>query len=241
MLKSPAEYRRIWDRKRVLREIYSDMYHRILKKTVKGPILEVGGGSGAFKEFAPSTVSTDIIFAPWLALVCDAQRLPFADESFSNLVMVDVLHHIEHPVCSLREARRVLRPGGRMILCEPAITPLSRIAYRLFHDEPVDLCVDPLAEGCISPNKNPYDANQAVPTLLVGKYRQALSRAESNLELIWLDRFAFLAYPLSGGFRAWSALPAITVRPLLAIESRLERLLGRLAAFRLLAVYEKRG
>ena len=97
-----------------------------------GPTLEVGGGSGNFKLFAPDTVSSDILPAPWLDLVCDAQRLPFADASFANIVMVDVLHHIGSPLRFLKEAARVLRPGGRLIFCEPAITPLSGLFYRSF-------------------------------------------------------------------------------------------------------------
>ena len=94
-----------------------------------------------------------------------------------------------------------------MIVCEPAITPLSGLFYRRFHDEPVDMAADPLASG-ISANKNPYDSNQAIPTLLTGRYREACESAVPALNLEHVDYFSFLAYPLSGGFRDWSALPA---------------------------------
>jgi len=93
--------------------------------------LELGGGSGNFKLFAPDAVSSDILSAPWLDVVCDAQRLPFSDQAFSNVVMIDVLHHVENPLRALRQACGVLRVGGRVIMCEPAITPLSGIFYRL--------------------------------------------------------------------------------------------------------------
>ncbi len=235
----PAEYRSLWDRKPVLRAVYSDIYRHMLDATVPGPILEIGGGSGNFKQFAPATVSTDIMPAPWLDVVCDAQRLPFAEARFANIVMIDVVHHIENPLYFLKEACRVLRPGGRLIFCEPAITPLSRGFYRLFHPEPVDMSVDPLKVGALSADKNPWDSNQAIPTLLVDRYRDALARELPELKLTHLDWFSFLAYPLSGGFRPWSMLPAAAARPLLAAEWRLRRLLGRLAAFRLLAVYER--
>ena len=239
MEKEPVAYRDIWDRKPVLRAIYGDIYRRILDATVPGPILEIGGGSGNFKDYAPTTVSTDILPAPWLDVVCDAQRLPFADGRFANIVMIDVLHHIENPVYFLREASRVLRPGGRLIFCEPGITPLSHWFYRHFHPEPVDMSADPLKSGAVSADKDPWDSNQAIPTLLVGRYREALVRALPELRLTRLDRFSFLAYPLSGGFRPWSALPAAAARPLLAGEWGLRKILGRLAGFRLLAVYER--
>jgi SAM-dependent methyltransferase len=235
---NPMAYRAVWDRKPALREVYRDIYQRIMDATVGGPILEIGGGSGNFKAFAPAAISSDILFAPWLDLVCDAQRLPFADGALANLVMVDVLHHVENPILFFLEACRVLRPGGRVICCEPAITPLSGVFYRLFHQEPVDMSIDPLQAKTIS-NKNPYESNQAIPTLLAGKHRDALRRKVPEIELTRIDWFSFIAYPLSGGFKAWSALPDRAVKPLLSLEWRLRSLLGRIAAFRLLAVYEK--
>jgi SAM-dependent methyltransferase len=158
---------------------------------------------------------------------------------FSNVMMMDVLHHVENPLRALREACGVLRVGGRLILCEPAITPLSGIFYGLFHEEPVDMSVDPLREGSISADRNPYDSNQAIPTLLVDRYRVALAAALPELALVQVDWFSFLAYPLSGGFQPWSLLPAKVAEPLLALEWRLRHTLGRLAAFRLMAVYER--
>jgi SAM-dependent methyltransferase len=237
---SSPDYRAIWNAKPSLRAVYTDIYQRMLAKTVPGPILEIGGGSGNFKSTVPNAVSSDIVTAPWLDLVCDAQRLPFADNLFANIVMMDVLHHIENPVRALTEARRVLRPGGRLIACEPAITPISGIFYRLMHPEPVDMSANPLTDGPITAGRDPFESNQAIPTLLVGRYRDALQQAVPELDLASVDRMSFLAYPLCGGFQRWSLLPAAMANPLLALEWKLRRLLGSLAAFRLLVVYEKR-
>ena len=239
MDKAPVAYREIWNRKPVLREIYGDIYRRILEDAVPGPMLEIGGGSGNFKDFAPNSISSDIMPAPWLDLVCDAQRLPFSDASFANIAMVDVLHHIESPLRFLQEIQRVLLPNGRLIFCEPAITPLSGLFYRLFHDEPVDMSANPLAAVTISEDKDPWDSNQAIPTLLVGRFREALARAVPGLTLENVERFSFAAYPLSGGFQPWCLLPKLIVRPLLKLEWLSRHIFGRMAAFRLLAVYRK--
>jgi len=239
--KAPVSYREIWDRKPVLREVYGDIYRRMAAATIPGATLEIGGGSGNFKDFAPGTISTDILPAPWLDLVCDAQQLPFGDGRFSNIAMVDVLHHIESPLRFLREADRVLTPGGRLIFCEPAITPLSGMFYRMFHDEPVDMSVNPLAADRISADKDPYDSNQAIPTLLTGRFRAEVARAVPGLTLERLERFSFAAYPLSGGFQPWSLLPKAVARPLLQFEWAARGLFGWLAAFRLIGVYRKNG
>jgi demethylmenaquinone methyltransferase/2-methoxy-6-polyprenyl-1,4-benzoquinol methylase len=46
----------------------------------------------------------------------DAQRLPFGDETFDAAMMISMLHHVEDRGAALAEAKRVLRPGGRLVL-----------------------------------------------------------------------------------------------------------------------------
>lgn len=238
-MSGPERYRDIWRRKPALRAVYADIYRRIDARRRPGRTLEIGGGSGNFKEYVSSVVSTDILFAPWLDAVCDAQCLPFAPSTFANVVMVDVLHHVERPLRFLAEAERVLVPGGRLIFCEPAITPVSGVLYRLFHSEPVDMRADPLAEGSPTPGRDPYDSNQAIPTLLTGRFRGGVAARVPGLRLVAVERFSFAAYLLSGGFRPWSLLPTFAATPLLKLEWSLRRVFGALAALRLLAVYEK--
>lgn len=90
-------YARVWDQKPVLRLIYDDFYDRIVDSCVPGMTLEIGGGIGNLKQRLGNVISTDVQFAPWLNCVADAQILPFADASIDNIVMVDVLHHVESP------------------------------------------------------------------------------------------------------------------------------------------------
>ncbi|MGI9419541.1 MAG: class I SAM-dependent methyltransferase [Geminicoccaceae bacterium] len=234
-----ADHRQLWHQKPALREVYSYYYREIAAICRSGRTLEIGGGIGNFKTFMPDVISSDIQPSVTLDVVADAQRLPFAQSSFENIVMFDVLHHLEQPLMFLAEAARVLQPGGRIVVCEPAITPLSRVFYRLFHPEPFDMKADLLAEASLSRADDPWDSNQAVPTLMFGRQRTRIERHMPELSIRRARLLAMLAYPLSGGFRPWSAIAAPLVKPLLAIERRVEPLLGPLMAFRLLGVIEK--
>jgi SAM-dependent methyltransferase len=49
----------------------------------------------------------------------DAARLPFASASFDAAFAVAVLQHVPKPRAVIDALRRVLRPGGRLVLAEP--------------------------------------------------------------------------------------------------------------------------
>jgi ubiquinone/menaquinone biosynthesis C-methylase UbiE len=80
-------------------------------------------------------------------LVADAGRLPFADGAFGAVISTGVLTVIPDPLPVLREARRVVRPGGRMafvemippqrktVVSQAWIWALQRLRDR-FHDIP---------------------------------------------------------------------------------------------------------
>ena len=233
-------YQAVWSKKPVLRAIYGDLFDRLAAQCVPGPTLEIGGGVGGLKERLPEIYSSDVQHAPWLDLVADAQTLPFAETSLSNIVLLDVLHHIEFPARFFREAARVLRPGGRVVVVEPAITPGSWPFYHFLHQEPVRLQDDPLIDGAPNPDRDPYDSNQAIPTMLATRDRARFEAAFPEFKLVEQRWFSFLAYPLSGGFKPWSLIPNAAVRPLLAFERAMEKPLGRLLGFRLLLAFERR-
>lgn len=48
----------------------------------------------------------------------DAEHLPFPDGSFDVLTCSNSFHHYPHQEAALREMRRVLRPGGRLMLID---------------------------------------------------------------------------------------------------------------------------
>jgi hypothetical protein len=51
--------------------------------------------------------------------------------------------------------------------------------------------------------------------------------------------FSFAVYPMSGGFKRWSLIPARAARAALAAERILEPVLGSVAGFRMMLVIER--
>ena len=232
-------YRAMWESKPVLRIIYDDLYDRITASCVPGATIEIGGGIGNFKERLGDVIATDIQFAPWLDAVVDAHCLPFASGSAGNIVMIDVLHHLEYPAAFFHEAQRVLRPGGRVVMIEPAITWGSTLFYRFMHHEPVCISADILKEGQPNPRRDPYHSNQAIPTLLATRDRNRFHSLFPDLRIAQVEWFAFAAYALSGGFKRWSLISGAFARRLLQVERPIESTVGRFGAFRMMLVIEK--
>lgn len=234
-----SDHYKTWQQKPVLQAIYHDFYERMTKHCVPGTTLEIGGGTGNLKEYLPSVISTDIIESPWLDCICDAQALPLTNNCISNIIGIDVLHHIERPMRFFNEALRVLRPGGRIILLDPAITPFSWLFYNFLHEEPVDLKADPLVDGPLTPNRGPFEANQAIPSLLFNKHKQKFITSFSSFKILEATHISLWCYPLSGGFKSWSLIPAFAAKSILKIEKMFEPFLGRYLGFRLIIVLEK--
>ncbi|MCK1313382.1 class I SAM-dependent methyltransferase [Bradyrhizobium sp. 23] len=234
-------HRSQWEKKESVRLLYRDFHRQLLENCPDGSVLDIGGGTAHVKDFRPDIVSTDILFFPGIDVVADAHRLPFRDGSFTGVVMLDVLHHLERPIEFLQEASRVLKPGGRLAMIEPAMTTIARRFYHYFHAEPVDMNADPFAPITINPNRDPFDANQAIPSLLFGT-PAARRRVEKVLpwlrvrNLKWLSLFA---YPLSGGFQSWSLMPPALVRSTLAFEEKVPEAIRRQIAFRMMVVLER--
>jgi ArsR family transcriptional regulator len=102
-----------------------------------GRVLDIGTGTGRLlKLLAPRATSALGIDASrtMLALarvhlagpetahcsvrLADMYALPLPDESFTTVLLQMVLHYAEDPAAAMAEARRVLAPGGRLVIVD---------------------------------------------------------------------------------------------------------------------------
>lgn len=107
-----------------------------------GRVLELGCGGGLnFGHYDPAKVESVAGIDPSAELRAMAQRAaektpvsisvqegvaeaaPFDDASFDTVLLTFTLCSVQQPEAVLAEARRVLRPGGRLLFCEHGLAP----------------------------------------------------------------------------------------------------------------------
>jgi SAM-dependent methyltransferase len=194
---------RAWQRKPQLRSVYRGFHERIssrLDRSVPGLIVELGSGMGSIKEVIPDCVTTDLFPNPWLDRQENAYGLSFGDGSVSNLILFDVWHHLRYPGTALAEFRRVVAPGGRVIVFDPAMSWTGRLIYGLFHHEPLGMNV-PItwdAPASFKPGDADYFAAQGAATRIFWRREEPGRLAGWQLaEVRPLPSFEYFA---TGGF-----------------------------------------
>lgn len=87
----------------------------------KAHVLEVGAGSGLLQDQVEDYTALDIsasarryFHKPFVE--ADARAMPFRDGEFDAVWSIWVLEHVPNPEQALREMRRVLKPGGMLLL-----------------------------------------------------------------------------------------------------------------------------
>jgi hypothetical protein len=124
------------------------------------------------------------------------------------------------------------------VIVDPYCSPVSGPVYRRFHHERTDLAA-PSFEKDERTGAAPLESNQARTTLVFYRDRAQYLERWPELSIVDERRFAFVLYPLSGGFTRPPLLPGALYRPLELVE-RILQPLAPLLAFRCLVVLERR-
>lgn len=146
----PGYYDAIFERRRGAQSKWHHLKFKRFADAICGDVdhLDVACSAGTlFRTLDQRTRSVGVDIAlPQIALACErhgsdgrrfvvggADGLPFADRRFDVVTMVELVEHLSEAVtdAALREARRVLRPGGRLLLSTPNYASLWPLVERL--------------------------------------------------------------------------------------------------------------
>jgi SAM-dependent methyltransferase len=235
-----VQHRQTWEKKKILRIIYEEWYQKIIQDLSNhSKTLELGAGTGNFKDYKTDAISADIDPQPWLDMCFDAHQMPFQNNEIGNIVLIDVLHHLANPVLFLEEAHRVLVKGGRIVMLEPFPSFFSLPIYRKFHPEPFIMDIDYFSKKGLE-QKDPWDSNQAIPYLVFFKNKEKfLEKFGEKYKVLRQEKLSFLLYPASGGFENKSMIPDWSI-PFFKFLEKILYPFRSLLAFRCYVVLEKK-
>lgn len=115
-----------------------------LSRELKGETLDVGCGIGDMLRYRPQTKGVDIDpnAVSWCcsqgldAVQMEVDCLPFADAVFDSVNLDNVLEHIAEPGPLLAQIHRVLKSGGRLLVCVPGKKGYATDPdHKIFYDE----------------------------------------------------------------------------------------------------------
>ena len=232
-----------WERSSGLRYLYGAFYGAIAKECCEGATLELGSGIGVSKEFIPGVITSDLVKTRYVDRAMSAYAIAKQEggEGWSNIIALDVLHHLASPLSFFESAAQALRPGGRLVLMEPAATKFGRVFYSSFHHEPVRVkeIIPPFEFESNGPDGT--FANMGMGVGLFERNGDVIGRTLTAYQLqVRAIRYQdVLAYPLTGGYSRKQMLPTCCLRWLHAMENRIPQPLMRRIGLRMLIVIEK--
>lgn len=104
---------------------------------INGVVLDAGGGTGRISQALTGQASQFVVLDLSFGMLQKAvqkdglvtvnshtEALPFSDETFDIVIMVDALHHVCDQNDTAIELLRVVKPGGRIVIEEPDIGTL---------------------------------------------------------------------------------------------------------------------
>jgi SAM-dependent methyltransferase len=237
-------HRSVLARKRMTREVFLECHALLcsLDKrylTGEGIAIEVGAGAAPMHDSYPAVLSADVVYAPHLDCVLDAQRMGLRARSVRVLYAQNAFHHFPEPERFFVELERVLSPGGGAILLDPFYGPAATFLFkRLFRSEGFDKTFPAWETPAAGPMNG---ANQALSYVIFVRDRGRFEARFPSLRIVHDEPVGnYLRYLVSGGLNFRQLLPDGATAALRLVESVLSPL-QRVLALHHVIVLKKRA
>ena len=179
--------------------IYKEWYELISNfiSEKEGINIELGCGASFIDQINKSIKKTDVFLNSNTDFKLNAMDIGKDFENkISNLILVNVFHHISDPEKFLKSAEKSLISGGRIIMIEPSNNYWSRLVYKFVSHEPFDTnqikwdfqSKDPL-----------LDSNQALSWIVFERDFKKFKDLFPMFSLIQKKNIMPFSYLLSGG------------------------------------------
>jgi len=179
--------------------LYKEWYELITNflSEIEGINIELGCGASFIDKVNTSIKKTDVFLNSNTDFKLNAMDIGKNFENkVSNLILVNVFHHISDPELFLKSAEKSLLPGGRILMIEPSNNYWSRLVYKFVGHEIFDTnqiewkfqSKDPL-----------LDSNQALSWIIFERDYKKFKNLFPMFTLIQKKNMMPFSYLLSGG------------------------------------------
>lgn len=101
---------------------------------LNGRVLDIGAGTAKYKPIFAEKISEyiacDTKIGKSIDVICNAENLSFAPESFDTAISTQVFEHVSNPFKAAKEIKKILKHNGYAIITAPFMVP--------FHSDPGD-------------------------------------------------------------------------------------------------------
>lgn len=95
-------------------------------------VLDLGCADSRYAQYFPRRTGLDVVPGRGVQVVADAHSLPFRWDVFSFVLCTEMLEHARDPQRAIDEMRRVLVPGGKVLLTTRFLFPIHEAPKDFF-------------------------------------------------------------------------------------------------------------
>ena len=198
--------------------LYQDWYKIISKNLseVEGINIELGCGASFIDQTNKNIKKTDVFLNSNTDFKLDAMEIGTKfKHQISNIILVNVFHHISNPELFLRSAEKSLLSEGRIIMIEPSNNIWSRLVYKLVGHEKFDT----KQINWAFESKDPLlDSNQALSWIIFNRDYEKFKNLFPMFSLIKIKSFMPISYLISGGHSYNTKIGRIIIKFVRKIE-----------------------